>query len=248
MNTLRLGRMTVAAGAIVVTVLGNGCTANPLPSSTSSARTSGPPTASALPSAPPSHATATAQPLAEGPIEPGRYVIDFVAGTTVTFALPEDATGWAAGGDNFLGVPPFADPQGAMLSVHQVDYVMNDPCDPTDGGRRTAVGIDGLVEAIADIPVATVTDQRDVDFGSVTGKWLALDIDADLADCDLIIYHIATPSILRSVGPGQHLEIWVLDVAGERLVIESSHNPATSEDAKGVLRAVTDSLDVEPRE
>lgn len=70
----------------------------------------------------------------------------------------------------------------------------------------------------------------------------------DLAECDggqLVLWHAATGEARRSHGPGELSSLWVVDVAGEAIVVDASTFPAGASDYAGELEATIASIAIE---
>ena len=71
----------------------------------------------------------------------------------------------------------------------------------------------------------------------------------DLATCDggqLILWHTSEGQVRSSLGPGELIQLWVVDVDGEAIVIDASTFPAESQDAAAELEAIVSSIFIEP--
>ncbi len=71
----------------------------------------------------------------------------------------------------------------------------------------------------------------------------------DLADCDggqLILWHTPEGHVRSSLGPGELIRLWVVDVDGEVIVIDASTFPAGSPEDGAELEAIVGSIFIEP--
>jgi len=71
----------------------------------------------------------------------------------------------------------------------------------------------------------------------------------DLADCDggqLILWHTSEGDVRSSLGPGELIRLWVVDVDGEVIVVDASTYPAGSPEDGAELEAIVGSIFIEP--
>ena len=71
----------------------------------------------------------------------------------------------------------------------------------------------------------------------------------DLVDCDggqLILWHTREGQFRFSMGPGELIRLWVVDVEGEVIVIDASTFPAGSPEDGAELEAIVGSIFIEP--
>jgi hypothetical protein len=217
----------------------------------------------APPSAPPSptrsaSATPTASGVAlpDGPLTPGTYVMVPCSAPPcptsdesihLTIDVP---SGW-------FGVVPGAvlidgneAPGGAALGVGGGADLYRDPCLTTE---RIANGVspdidvgttvDGFANAVATHPVLDATDPVDVSLGGYSGKYIDLRLPADLSSC--VEFRPWEPGIYAQ-GPNHQWHLWILDVAGTRVVVQSMDYPGTSAQRRAELQAIVESIQIEP--
>lgn len=200
------------------------------------------------PLAAPSTSATSAGPvrMPEGPLAPGRYVTGF-PGVDIEFVLPSAADGWEGGDAAFLGVPPMVDPpDGVFLGFNLVSHVTVDPC--LDHAPK-AVG-----DSVADIaavwsalPHAEIVGPTEITVSGYSGVRFQLVIDDDLAECEVeAISLYLVGEAVRVVGAGQRVELWAIDVAGKRLIVEASSFPGARASDLTVLDAILDSIELTP--
>ncbi len=71
----------------------------------------------------------------------------------------------------------------------------------------------------------------------------------DLATCDggqLILWHTSEGQVRSSLGQGELIQLWVVDVEGEVIVIDASTFPAGSPEDTAELEAIVSSIFIEP--
>lgn len=232
-------RLAAAAAAIVIVAVVAWQLLRPAPGV-------GSPTSTPL--AAPSASATSAGPvrMPEGPLAPGRYVTG-IPGVDIEFVLPSEADGWEGGDAAFLGVPPMVDaPDGVFLGFNAVSRVTADPC---RNHTPKAVG-----ESVADIaavwsalPHAEIVGPTAIEVSGYSGVRFQLVIDDDLAECEVegISLYLAGEAV-RVVGAGQRVELWAIDVAGKRLIMEASSFPRARASDVTVLDAIVDSIKLEP--
>lgn len=214
--------------------------------------TGGPgPTATATPDSTPSPTPVPSDPrwpAANGPLGPGSYVTRY-AGVEIGLTIPAAATGWDAGGPNFLGVPPFVDPpDGVLLAFNTITVVMRDSCSDFTG---VPVGeqVDDLAAVWARLPHAAIDGPTDVKIDSFDAVHVGLTIADDLTECvaeSVGLYYIGGTTTARVAGAGQSVDLWIVDVDGTRLVIEASSFPGASDRDVRILQEVVDSVQLDP--
>ena len=216
-------------------------------------------------SSPSEAATPTAQgtpsPLGrlEGDLEPGTHILDLVAldqvgsapGPTqlpkIEITVPE---GWYTGGGWVVrkgsGSPPSL---RVAVMFWDVDKVYPTPCEWA-GKPMVDPGpdVDGLASALADRPLRNATAPTDVVLGGFRGKYLEWSVPADIDfdDCDEGFFESWTANGWASdryqQEPGQVDRLWILDVDGERLVVDATYVPAASAQDRAELENVVDSI------
>ena len=110
---------------------------------------------------------------------------------------------------------------------------------------RAGRGLDRhLVTALADLPYVTPSPPADVTISGYSGTHLRFVVDTTGIDCVMGLY--AQDSFIRAADNGQRQDLWILDVAGTRLVIDTATYPDTSADVRAELQAMVDTLLIEP--
>jgi hypothetical protein len=224
-----------------------------------------PPPASPSPSSSP---TASPPALPAGVLTPGTYMrgpalpdgfwacpepIEATCSNTmaVMFTVPD---GWSGvGGESiWLTDERNAPPAGAGLLFTRGANLYADPCVTAE-----AVASDGTIPAIpvgptaadfatalADHPLLDVTVPVDVTLAGYSGKYVDLQVPADITACSES-FHPWEPGIYAQ-GPSHRWHLWILDVAGQRVVVQSTDYPGTSEQDRAELQAIVDSVVIEP--
>ena len=198
-------------------------------------------------------------------LEAGTHVLDLVArdekGTgparlpRIEITLPDgwfnfDGWGLSKGEER-----PFP----LAVSFWDVDQVYPTPCrwagkPMVDPGR----GVASLADALARQPLRGTGTPTDVTLAGSSGKYLELSVPTDIAfdearasealfpNCDEATFQSWTANGWAGdrfqQAPGQLDRIWMLDVDGERLVVDAWHLPTTTEEDRAQLDRVVKSI------
>jgi hypothetical protein len=229
--------------------------------------------ASPIPTTPPASPTITPAPsLAfEGPMPAGTYFMEPFgppnASTRVVFTVPDGfdyAAGWAIIPTD---IGPGA-PSGIGIGFLQPAGIFSDPCKWDVAGTATfpqpgdiAIGptADDLVTALATNQAYVSGEPTPVTIGGYSGKRIDLQLpsDIDFAACDkyvgategsYFVWGTLHPggSNLYAQGPGNRLHVSALDVAGNRIVVETTDYVGTSQRDRDRVQAIVDSIHIEP--
>jgi hypothetical protein len=120
--------------------------------------------------------------------------------------------------------------------------LFSDPClTDEDAGADVPVGptVDDLVTALVDHPLLDVTDPVDVTLAGYSGTYLDLTIPDDISAC--VRYKPMGPHIYAQ-GPGQRWHMWILDVDGVRVLVETNDYAGTSAERLAEEQAIIESL------
>jgi hypothetical protein len=136
-------------------------------------------------------------------------------------------------------------PGGANLFVFRGGWPYQDPC---HSSATTAIqvgpSVDDFANAIANHPLLDATTPVPVTLGGYSGKYLDLQIPADISACT-DGYFPWEPGIYAQ-GPSQRWHHWILDVNGIRVVIVTTDYAGTSAADRTALQAMVDSLQIQP--
>jgi hypothetical protein len=177
----------------------------------------------------------------------GKATTSFAGGehVPVTFTLP---AGWDVN-DVFVNKPG-SDPLFSV-SFWDVANIYADPCqwglfDPPVGPT-----VDDLVSAFADVPGLGATAATDITVDGHQGKQFDLTVPDFAADeCQAGIFALwqedgsSGPQPSRWVEPNEHLQMWVLDVDGTRLVISTGYFPDTSDTDRAEINEIVNSIQI----
>lgn len=185
----------------------------------------------------------TPPPLGDGALNAGTYRLT-VQGVDATITVPD---GWEAGQGFLLGTVSGDSYIVLWPSDAEVGHVYADPCQWQDGYVDPPVGptVDDLATALANQPQRGESVPVDVSIDGYQGTMIELSVPEDInfADCDGGQFYSWEGRYHQ--GPGQIDRIYVLDVGGQRLVIDMNFLPATSEADRAELQAVFDSIQLD---
>lgn len=196
-------------------------------------------------------AEATATPVprlnSQDPLDPGRYQVNAGIPATVTVAVP---SGWSAGGDWVVIGPRGNDePNGMAIRFYAIPNLAANPLSHAEGNLDPPVGptVDDLVQAIVSHPAWTATEPTDITIDGHVGKLISIMIPLDAplpAGGEGQFYLFAEPGGggIWGWAPGQTFDWYIVDVDGQRLIIDSYHYPGTSEPDLAAQRTVVESV------
>ena len=160
-----------------------------------------------------------------------------------TFTVPE---GWVGGSVHVLYASEGkAPPTGAGLVISRGGGLYAEPCgDKPPPNIPVGPTVDDFVRALVAHPKLDVTAPVDVSLAGYTGTYLDLQVPSDISACPAS-YFPWEPGIYAQ-GPGSRWHLWVLDVDGIRVVVQSTDYEGTSPRRRAELRAIVESIQIEP--
>ena len=191
-------------------------------------------------------AASTPRPLTagpQGPLDPGTYVTASPFLSRLTFSLPPK---WNANVGGPYAV--FLDPRMSAVSDDEglvkfviFDKVFADPCHPDQGLLDPLPGgsVDDLANALASLPSLDATTPTDVTVAGYHGKELTLTAPTGGNNCSFWQLPLGAHNTMV---PGQVDRVWILDVDGQRLVIDAPEVPSESAADKASVQAILDSI------
>jgi hypothetical protein len=206
---------------------------------TSPTSTAGSSIASATPSA-----SATRVPELNGEVSQpaGRYRVDPLLPMEVTVELLD---GWGAGGNWVVIGPKDNDaPDGMAIRFYTAEMLYANPLSPSDG-LLPAVGpsVDDLVNAMLEHPDWPATGPDPATIDGYSGQVVHLTLPEGTSDATpFYLFGDASGGQIWGGAARQVHDLYVIDVEGERLVIDAFHFPGTSEEDIAAQRAVIDSV------
>jgi hypothetical protein len=183
----------------------------------------------------------------QGPLEPGTYVTASPFLSRVTFSLPP---GWFAdiGGPYAVFLDPSMGPvsnDDGLVELVIFDKVYADPCHPDRGLLNPPPGpsVDDLAKALASVPSLVATTPTDVTVAGYHGKQLTLTAPTSIATCSVWQLPLGATNTMV---PGERDRYWILDINGQRLVIDAHEVPSESAADKAEVQAILDSIRIAP--
>jgi len=177
-------------------------------------------------------------------VAPGRYAGEFPGtrgpGPLAVLTIP---AGYVAGGASAVSVGDAVSPL-RHLDLWTVSKVVEDPCSGplyTDPGP----GVQDLADALAALPVWRSSTPEPVTVGGYDGLVMDFDVpDPTPSGCGDQPYHwVDDLGGSQGIGPGKRQRLWILDVAGERVVILVGwFPPGSSDPSAGVTPAQAQEL------
>jgi hypothetical protein len=149
-------------------------------------------------------------------------------------------------------LPCFALVSGSATDSVGIGYwvvasVFEDPCQPVSS-RPFGPSVEDLATALASVSGTTATPPVAARLGGYPGQSLDLVVNADLA-CEPASFHLwSGPGNVRRFvqAPGQTLRLWILDVEGQRVLVQADWVPGASATKVAELLEVAASASFEP--
>ncbi|MEP7378582.1 MAG: hypothetical protein ABI725_03370 [Chloroflexota bacterium] len=251
----RFAKVALAAAAIVLIAV-VGIQFLPLNGAIGSPPTSAPtPTASptAMPTAP--GATPVADPQSR--LTAGTYVAHPFGPPNqamgITFTVPSDSWEALADPGHTTGIAWAGDSAGVGMGFVRATSLNGDPCHWSGAADDVDVGttVEALVTALTSADDFTASEPSNVTLGGFSGQKLVLTMPSTLtaggntqAGCDEQQYSIFNGEgfTIYAQGPENLWTLWILDVAGERLVIQRSEFANSPAERRQQLDSIVDSI------
>jgi hypothetical protein len=240
--------------------LGAGCATATLPTETTAPSAGA--TVLASPSISPTD-TAAPGPVTIGhgerQLDPGtyRFDLDELAGgrtggigfSAFLVTLPD---GWSSFGFG-LGQPRSgAGVDPVVVAFWDVDLIYGHPCQWDGTLLQPGPTVDDLANALVAVPLRHATKPTDVTLDGYAGEYLEWSVpsDMDFSTCDLDGDEHEFKSWTAKgwadsrsqQAPGQVDQLWILDVAGARLVIDASPMPYATAEERAELLGIVESI------
>jgi hypothetical protein len=161
-----------------------------------------------------------------------------------TFTVPD---GWVGGSVHsiYLADGGKAAPGGAGLIFSRGGGLYAEPCgDEPPPNIPVGPTVEDFTNALVDHPKLDVTTPVDVTLAGYSGKYVDLQVPSDISACPAS-YFPWEPGIYAQ-GPGSRWHLWVLDIDGVRVVVQSTDYAGTSPQRQAELRAIVESIQIEP--
>lgn len=239
-SSARRSACTRAGGALVLALTLVGCTAK---SQTIGPTDPPPPT---LDVEEPVRLLANQQ--AEAPLEPGRYVMSMSEAATMSpvLTVPDGYShldeGWAI----FVTEDTGSDGYSPTLAVWEIDAVYSHPCDPSSRLEPVGPSVADLANALAAQPMRNGSTPAPVTVNGYDGLYVQLSVpdDIDINTCPGGRFN-SWPGRWQQ-GPGQIDMVWILDVDGERIVLNAMHGPTAPPEQVEEVRAIVSTVAFTP--
>ena len=168
----------------------------------------------------------------------------------LTFTLPD---GWQGnmGGPNAVFLHSAQGPGEVILSLFE--KVRADPChfeqgflDPLPGPTAA-----DLATALANLPGLDASAPTDVSMYGYQGKQLTLTAPASFEGCtsssegSFLLWELPLGAVY-TMSEGQRDRVWILDVDGQRLVIQGLEKPGATAEDKAQVQGILDSIRIAP--
>jgi hypothetical protein len=193
-------------------------------------------------------------------LERGTYLIDADQdpSTPLRVVYSIAAEGWS----QWIGAAKFSGGGHVGVSITTVSNLVRHGCrDHSWADPPVGPSVDDLTTALADLaPFWVTSEPEDVTIYGYRGKYLELTVpgegnDRSFAGCIDGKLKSWVAAIDTEPGdafygyngePGRTEEFWILDVDGTRLVIEANWSPASPREDVAEMRAILDSIRIEP--
>jgi hypothetical protein len=198
-----------------------------------------------------------------GPLAAGRYVMSPFGGVdSVGVCMAEDPTCLDNPADDSirvtLTVPDGFENVGQPTMIYsyperEIGLIIlrgaglyTDPCNSTPP-PDIVVGptVDDFANAIAEHPLLDATTPVDVTLAGYSGKFIDLELPADIDQCLEGQFWPYEPGTYAH-GPSQLWHLWILDVGGIRVLVQSMDYAHLSAERRAELQAIVDSITIEP--
>jgi hypothetical protein len=192
--------------------------------------------------------TAAGEGMCHAPPQPG--CTETPADDTIRFTITVP-DGWSGFG---VGVYAESTPTDtANLLFARGAWLLSDPCKYIATDIAVGPTVADFVDAVAAHPILDTTAPVDVTLAGYSGKYFDLQVPADISQCETEpgnpssgpIYRPWEPGIYAQ-GPGQRWHVWVLDVDGVRVVVESMDYAGTPAARRAELQTIVDSIQIQP--
>jgi hypothetical protein len=182
---------------------------------------------------------------ASGSVVPGSYTIADPFPLQLDLEIGPGWTMWSSGVEPATVALYKASPDppaGLALGFLTVDNVYADPCDVSAGEMNPPVGpapID-LAEALAAQTGTESADPVPVEIGGYSGVYLDYRNTGD-GECGNLSRWPGRQALV-----GERDQVWILDVAGTRVVIDAASFDDTSEEDVAEMRTIVEELAIRP--
>jgi hypothetical protein len=202
----------------------------------------------------------------EEPLDAGTYRLDLSALAATADAYPPFRVtvpdGWVSMDGWALARPGSEGSPSVAVTFWDVDQVYADSCHWQGTEQDPGPGVDELVDVLTHVSDRRPTAPEPVEIDGYAGTFLqwtvpaeiAIDEEGNFTDCDgdgegHFDFRSWTGAGWASTryqqGPGQVDRLWILDVGGERLVIDAFSMPSATAEEIEELGAIVESIQFE---
>jgi hypothetical protein len=177
-----------------------------------------------------------------------------VASMTFTVMAPPSWEGWNEDGSDVgvrvggvtAGWSNSVEGDEAFVGFYPGGNLFSDPC-LTDANAAADIPVgptvDDLVTALVEHPKLDVTAPVDVTLAGYSGKYLDLTTPDDISKC---ARYFPMDHHIYAQGPAQRWHMWILDVEGVRVLVETNDYPDTPPGVLAEEPAIVHSLVITP--
>lgn len=174
-------------------------------------------------------------------LAPGPYAVPGHA-TGITVEVPSG--GWSSN-DNWVLIGPRGneEPDGMAIRFYTASVLFEDPSSPAAGTIEVGPSVDDLVQAILDHPEWDASGPTDIEIDGNAGQMVELTIPegAEMAGDRFLIFGDGTSQVWGWAS-GQTFDLYIVDVEGERIIVDAFHYPDTSAEDLAAQRAVVEAI------
>ena len=165
----------------------------------------------------------------------------------VSFSVPD---GWAAAPFEsvWLSGEAASPPAGGGMIFGRGGWLHSEPClTDASGGPDVPVGptVDDFTNALAEHPLLDVTAPVDVTLGGYSGTYVDLQVPSDISACNAYFPWEGGRGLFAQ-GNGHRWHLWIIDVDGVRVVVQTGDYAGTAPQRQAELRAIVDSIRITP--
>ena len=151
--------------------------------------------------------------------------LDLEDGLSVAFTVP-DGWFWEPTSEQFFRLPTSSGPPPPLERVTFVDVsnVFADGCQKVLVDPPVGPTVDDLVSALANLVGFAPSAAADVTIDGYVGKQIEFNVPSECEEPTFALWREALTgfSFSHSATSNQHIQLWILDVGGTRLVIEGN--------------------------
>jgi hypothetical protein len=140
-------------------------------------------------------------------------------------------------------------PDGMAIRFYTVGNMYVDPQDKAAGTVSPAIGpsVTDLVNAVLDHPDWTTDEPVAVNVGGYDGQRVHVTLPESTSEVNrFYLFTDPTGGDIWGWDPTQSFDVYIVDVAGERLVFDAFHFAETTQADLDAQQAVIDSIQIEP--